>query len=114
MHPRTTTSGPAHRAGRTRRPSAALRRPALYLSVAAAGAVLVNVLAGGEPAAQAGAEATQPVSVAEQLGLAADAGRPADAEDLRLLEQLSAGRSTREAEQVAAQQVQAAADQAVL
>ena len=107
MDPRTT-SGRAAR-GRRRPP---VRRPGPYLAVAAAGAVLLNVLIGPDPAAQAEAAGTEPVSVAEQLGLTAESA-PA-APDLAPLADLAASRSTREAEQVAAQQVQAAADQAVL
>jgi hypothetical protein len=123
MDPRTTTSGTsaqtADSAGRSRRgphrrPPAGPRRPALFLAVAAAGAVLVNVLVGAEPAARAGATASEPVSVAEQLGMTTGAGQTSDAQDLRLLEQLSASRSSREAAQVAAQQAQAAADQVEL
>jgi hypothetical protein len=94
-----------------RRPPAAARRPGFLLGVAAAGAVLVAVLNGAEPAAQA---ETEPVSVAEQLGMTARSV-PADATpDLQPLEQLAASRNTREAEEVAAQQVQAAADQGEL
>jgi hypothetical protein len=79
--------------------------------VAASGAVLVSVVTGAEPAAQAEAGASEPVSVAEQLGMT---GATTDPQDLRLLEQLSASRSTRDAAQASAQQVQAAADQAEL
>jgi len=117
MDPRTTSSGrAAHRGARTRlsrrRPPAAARRPALYLSVAAAGAVLVNVLVGSEPAAQAEAGTSESVSVARELGLTADAA-PADATaDLQPLEDLAASRSSREAEQTAAAKAQSTADQA--
>jgi hypothetical protein len=114
---RTTTSGRRDRATRARhRPPSHFRRPGLYLGVAAAGAITVSVLIGTEPAAQveAGAGPSEPVSVAQQLGLT---GAPALVEatpDLQPLEQLAASRSTREAARTAAQQVQAAADQAVL
>lgn len=113
MDHRTTTSG--RRAPRAcHRPPVAARRPALYLGVAAAGAVLVNVLVGTEPAAQAEAGKPESVSVAEQLGLTAQS-RPTDAApDMQPLEQLAVSRSTRESEQAAAQQVQAVADQAEL
>ena len=117
MDPRTTASGrAAHRGARTslsrRRPPAAARRPALYLSVAAAGAVLVNVLVGSGPAAQAEAGTSESVSVARQLGLTADAA-PADATaDLQPLEDLAASRSSREAGQTAAAKAQSTADQA--
>jgi len=109
MDPRTTTGRAAQ--GRRRPP---VRRPGLYLGVAAAGAVLLNVLVGPDPAAQAGAAAAEPVSVADQLGLTAASGPAAASPDLEPLADLAASRSTREAEQVAAQQVQAAADQAVI
>ncbi|MCZ2848662.1 hypothetical protein [Modestobacter sp. VKM Ac-2978] len=110
MRARTTTSAATGR----RRPPAGIRRPGLYLGIAAAGAVLVNVVIGVGPAAQADPVASQPVSVAEQLGLAAESGAVDGTEDLRPLEELAASRATREAEQTAAQQAQAAADQAVL
>ena len=69
MDPRTTTSGRAadrrDRAARSRRrPPAAVRRPGLYLGVAAAGALLVNVVIGVDPAAQAEAGTAEVVSVA--------------------------------------------------
>ena len=116
MHLRTTASGragdrPGARASARRRPPTAVRRPGALLAAAAAGAVLVAVLTDGQPAAQAEAE---PVSVAEQLGMAAR-GIPADATpDLQPLAELAASRATREAEQTAAQQAQAAADQTTL
>ncbi|MGY1915290.1 hypothetical protein [Blastococcus sp. SYSU DS0973] len=103
----TTTSG-------RRRPPAHVRRPALYLGAAAAGALLVNVLVGADPAAQAEADAPQSVSVAQELGLTAQSGPIDVTEDLAPLQDLTASRSTRAAEQVAAQQAQAAADQVEL
>ena len=115
MDPRTTTGSPADRPGRAaarRRPPG--RRPGLYLGVAAAGAVLLNVLIGADPAAHAEVEPTAQVSVAEQLGLTGSSSPSAGEPDLAPLEELAANRSTREAEQTAAQQVQAAADQATL
>ena len=45
----------SHRSPTARRSSPGLRRPALFLAVAAAGAVMVNVLSAGEPAAHADA-----------------------------------------------------------
>jgi hypothetical protein len=116
MHPGTTTPRRAAvrrgRASRPRsRPPVAVRRPGLFLGVAAAGAVLVAVLEGAQPPAQAEAE---PVSVAEQLGLSAQS-EPADrTPDLQPLEQLAVSRSSREAEETAAQQAQTAADQAAV
>ncbi|PWW24041.1 hypothetical protein JD79_03219 [Geodermatophilus normandii] len=119
MHPRTTTSGrataPANPSHRRRGPLAG-RRPGIYLGVAAAGAVLVNVLVGPQPAATAEAgTATESVAVAEALGLSSQSG-PAETTpaDLQPLEDLAATRSTREAAETAAQQSQAAADQATV
>jgi hypothetical protein len=114
MDPRTTTSG---RHGRTpflrRRPPSAVRRPGLFLGVAAAGALAFNVVVGTEPAAQA-EPAAETVSVAEQLGLTARSGPVDLTEDLDPLEDLAATRSAREAAQSAAAQTQAAADRAEL
>ncbi len=82
-------------------------RPALYLGVTAAGAVLANVLVGAAPAAPV--EAAEPVSVATELGLSAQT-----APDLGQLADLAASRSAREDQQAAAASAQAATDQAVL
>ena len=102
------------RASLRRRPPLPVRRPALYLGVAAAGALVVNVVVGVGPAAQ-GADAPESVSVAHELGLTAEsAPAAAPTADLGRLEDLTASRSTREAQQTAAQQSQAAADQAEL
>jgi Transglycosylase SLT domain len=96
------------------------RRPAILLAAAAAGALVVNVLAGGSPAAEA---ETAPVSashsIAEQLGItvapaAPEAAAPVPAEDLAPLEDLAASRSERDAAAASAAQAQAAADQAEL
>ncbi|MCW2618424.1 MAG: uncharacterized protein JWR28_1573, partial [Modestobacter sp.] len=97
-----------------RRPPAGLRRPALYLAVAVAGGIMVNVLTTGQPDAQAGAD--QPVSVAAQLGLSSQrTDTTLSHSDVgQRLGQLAANRSQREAEQAAAAQSQAAADQAVI
>jgi hypothetical protein len=95
------------------RPPVAGRRPALYLAVAAAGAVMVNVLAAGEPAAQADAQPTS-VNIASQLGIPDQGTMISHEEQVRPLEQLTASRSDREADQAAAVQAQAAADQAAL
>ncbi|SDN75668.1 hypothetical protein [Geodermatophilus sp. DSM 45219] len=97
-----------------RRPPAAVRRPALYLGVATAGAVLVGVVVGPEPAAQAEAVPAATVSVAQELGLTAQAAPLDVTEQLQPLQDLAASRSSREAAETAAQQAQAAADQAVL
>jgi hypothetical protein len=97
--------------GAHRRPLTS-RRPALYLAVAASGALMVNVLTAGEPAAHADAQPTS-VSIASQLGIPAQESQ-SSADAVRPLEQLSASRSERDADQAAAAQAQAAADQAVL
>ena len=97
-----------------RRPPAAVRRPALYLAVAAAGALVVNVLTGGEPPARAEAQ-TESVSIAQQLGISQDAGAAAARKDsVGSLKELVASRSERQAEQTAAARKQAAADKAEL
>ncbi|GAA3162438.1 hypothetical protein GCM10010531_12810 [Blastococcus jejuensis] len=101
--------------GAHRRPPNTARRPALYLSVAAAGALMVNVLASGEPAAQADGAQLESVSIAEQLGIqgggGTDAGSAVIGEDAaHSLGQLAASRAERSAEQTAAAQAQAAAD----
>jgi hypothetical protein len=104
-----TSSHALHRS--PARPPLPGRRPALYLGVAAAGALMVSVLTAGGPAE---AEATQyeSVSVAEQLGIDADSSSPVAGDAVAPLEQLAASRSEREAAQTAAAQAQAAADQA--
>ncbi|HEY4631906.1 MAG TPA: hypothetical protein VIG96_11410 [Blastococcus sp.] len=120
MDPRTTISGRAadrrDRAARSRRrPPITVRRPAFYLGAAVAGALMVDVLVGVDPAAQAEAGTAESVSVARQLGLSAQPGPAAvTTDDLQPLEQLAASRSTRDAAQSQAGQAQAAADQAVL
>jgi hypothetical protein len=93
-----------------RLPPATVRRPALYLAVAAAGALIVGVITAGEPPAQAQLES---VSIAEQLGISADAPSAVTGQDAAgSLELLAASRSEREAGQTAAAQAQAAADKA--
>jgi hypothetical protein len=115
MNLRTLMSArPRPARGQHYRPPLAGRRPAVYLTVAAAGAVLVNVLYAGEPAAQADAATPTSVSIAAQLGIAdGDAAAPVG-EEVLPLEQLAASRSERDAERTAAAQAQAAADQAEL
>ena len=103
-----TTTTTAGRLARAR------RRPALYLGMATAGAVLAGVVVGTEPAGQAEATPPETVSVARELGLTARSGPVDVATELQPLQDLAATRSTREAAETAAQQVQAAADQAVL
>ncbi len=95
------------------------RRPAILLATAAAGAIVVNTVIGAQPAAEAETETvTASVSVAEQLGITAEAAQqplvaPA-APDLAPLQDLAASRSEREAAEAQAAQVQAAAEQAEL
>jgi hypothetical protein len=91
------------------RPPVAGRRPALYLAVAAAGAVMVNVLTPAEPAADAAQ--LESVSVADQLGISTQTPVTGD-EIVAPLGQLAASRSERDAERTAAAEAQAAADQA--
>ena len=117
MDPRTTPSGraadrSARRRSARRRPPVVARRPALYLSVAAAGALLVSVLIGTEPAAQAEAGPSESVSVAQELGLTSRSSAVDGPENLRPLEELTASRSNREADRTAAAQAQAKADSA--
>ena len=79
------------------------RRPALYLAVAAAGALMVNVLTAGEPAAHADAQPTS-VSIAAQLGVPAAQAPAATAGRRPPAEQLAASRSERDADRAAAAQ----------
>jgi septal ring-binding cell division protein DamX len=116
MNLRTITSSHARSPRHAfRRPPIAGRRPALYLAVAAAGALMVNVVGTDEPAAHADPQ-LQSVSVAQELGIsAADrSASAASAEQLAPLEQLAASRSTRDAERTAAARAQTAADKAEL
>jgi hypothetical protein len=114
MNLRTITSSHARAFRRSgigpQRPPIAGRRPALYLAVAAAGAIMVNVLTAGEPAADAAS--LQSVSVAEQLGISAQSAPVAGEDMVAPLEQLAASRSERDADRAAAAEAQAAADQA--
>ncbi|WP_198598122.1 aggregation-promoting factor C-terminal-like domain-containing protein [Blastococcus atacamensis] len=97
-----------------RRSALQARRPALLLAVAAAGALMVNVVTTDEPAAQAEPELAS-VSVAEQLGISEQA--PVEDHAVAAVDslgELAASRSERQAEQDAALRAQAAADQAEL
>jgi chemotaxis protein histidine kinase CheA len=95
------------------------RRPAILLATAAAGAIVVNTVVGGQPAAEAETETvTASMSVAEQLGISTDVAQqplaaPA-APELAPLQDLAASRSERQAAEAQAAQVQAAAQQAEL
>jgi hypothetical protein len=115
MHPRTLVSGLRGRhSSSDRRPPATVRRPAIYLGVAAAGAVLVSSVVGTGPAAEAEAVDSASVSVARQLGVDDTAGTGDVVRELEPLADLAASRSSREDAEAAAQSAQAAADQAVL
>jgi hypothetical protein len=111
MNLRTLVSARPRAAHRAAAHRAAARRPALFIGVATAGALMVNVLSAGEPAAQADAEPTS-VSVAAKLGISDAQSHAAIESDDRLLDELSASRSQREADQDAAAAAQAAAEQA--
>src|SRR3954467_4903057 len=87
--------------GAPRRPPLAGRRPALYLAVAASGALMVNVLTAGEPAANAQSGMT---SVASQLAGPAAKTDLTQSDAVRPLEQLAASRSQRDADRTAAAQ----------
>jgi transglycosylase-like protein with SLT domain len=114
------TDAPANRTARRRlRLPARGRRPAILLATAAAGAIVVSTVVGGQPAAEAETETvTASMSVAEQLGISTDVAQqplaaPA-APELAPLQDLAASRSERQAAEAQAAQVQAAAQQAEL
>ena len=114
MNLRTIVSArprPSHAVPGTTRPPAVARRPALYLAVAAAGALVLNAVGAGEPVAHADAQPTS-VSIAAQLGVPSAETQAAAPDAVRPLEQLAASRSERDADRTAAAQAQAAADAA--
>jgi Transglycosylase SLT domain len=105
-----TTSHRSTRSARFRpRPPSAVRRPSLYLAVAAAGAVLIGTATTGEPTAAA--EPAAAVSIADQLGISAEPTGSVD-EQIAPLEQLAASRNDRATEQVEAAAAQHARDAA--
>jgi hypothetical protein len=114
------TDAPANRTARRRlRLPATGRRPAILLATAAAGAIAVTAVVGTQPAAEAETEtAAASVSVAEQLGITADAAQQplsgSAATELAPLQDLVASRSERQAAEAQAAQAQAAAEQAEL
>jgi hypothetical protein len=113
MSSRTTSHRPSTRSHDIRsrfRPPSGVRRPSLYLAAAAAGAVMVGVVTGGEPPAQA--EPMESVSIADQLGITAADPSTSVEEQIAPLEQLAASRSEREARQAEAAEAQRAADEA--
>ncbi|TKJ32850.1 transglycosylase SLT domain-containing protein [Blastococcus sp. CCUG 61487] len=98
---------------RARRSSTGARRPALLVGAAAAGALTLGVLtAAGEPATAGAEAATEPVSVAQQLGITADTPAALEAATVAPLQELAASRSARDAEQQQAALAQLAAEQA--
>jgi murein DD-endopeptidase MepM/ murein hydrolase activator NlpD len=96
-----------------RRPPSIRRRPSLYLAAALVGAASVSGFTSGDPVAQATDTMSHSVSVAQELGIAA---QPTDAvtdtHAAERLGELAVSRNERGAEQAAAAQAQAAADQA--
>jgi murein DD-endopeptidase MepM/ murein hydrolase activator NlpD len=102
-------SGPRNR----RRPFIRGRRPALYLAAALIGAAGVAVTASSDPARTA--QADEPVSVAEELGLVqTDQSLLSGDEATSRLQQLVATRAEREDAQAAAADIQAEADRAAV
>jgi murein DD-endopeptidase MepM/ murein hydrolase activator NlpD len=98
---------------RHRRPSTRGRRPALYLAAALLGAAGVGVAAAG--GSEQPAQADEPVSVAEELGLVqAEQQTLSGEEAASRLQQLVASRAQREDAQAAAAQVQRDADAAAV
>ena len=102
--------------GKHRRPTARNRRPVIYLAAALIGVAGIAATAAGDTGhvAQA-ADAEEPVSVAEELGLV-QADQPALTGDeaAERLSAMVATRAEREDAQAAAAQVQASADQVAL
>ncbi|MBB3082798.1 M23 family metallopeptidase [Geodermatophilus sabuli] len=99
--------------GRHRRPLPPVlsRRRAFYLAAALVGAAGLGLFSAGGPAAQTDpAEAAASVSVAEELGLTQQSGAAVEVDAATRLEEMTASRTAREAEQAAAAQVQADAD----
>ncbi|MCW2702513.1 MAG: Peptidase family, partial [Blastococcus sp.] len=96
-----------------RRPPSIRRRPSLYLAAALVGAASVSGFTSGDPVARATDTMSHSVSVAQELGIAA---QPTDAvtdtHAAERLGELAVSRNERGAEQAAAAQAQAAADQA--
>jgi Transglycosylase SLT domain len=106
-----TTSKNAVRTS-SRATPAALRRPGIFLGVAAAGALMVGAVTGGEPVASAEPEPAASVSIADRLGISAAPSTASAQERLAPLQDLAASRSERKAEQAAAAKAQAAKDAA--
>jgi murein DD-endopeptidase MepM/ murein hydrolase activator NlpD len=101
------------RGPRNRRPSLRGRRPAVYLAAVLIGAAGVGVTTASDSSQTA--QADEPVSVAEELGMV-QAEQPALSEDdaTSRLQQLVASRAQRDDAQAAAARVQADADAAAV
>jgi hypothetical protein len=111
MSPRSTSHSRTPRSALSRlRPPSAVRRPSLYLAVAAAGAVLVGTLSTGDQPARA--EPAASVSIADQLGITASDSTASVDEELAPLSQLTASRSQRETAEKDAASEQRARDKA--
>jgi murein DD-endopeptidase MepM/ murein hydrolase activator NlpD len=96
-----------------RRPPSVRRRPSLYLAAALVGAISVSGFGSGSPLAQATDTMSHSVSVAQELGIAAQPTEAiTDAHATERLGELAVSRNERGADQAAAAQAQAAADQA--
>ena len=96
-----------------RRPPSIRRRPALYLAAALVGAISVSGFSSGDPVAQATDNMSHSVSVAQELGIAAEpTAAVTETNAAERLGELAVSRNERGAEQAAAAQAQAAADQA--
>ncbi|MEX5721573.1 M23 family metallopeptidase [Geodermatophilus maliterrae] len=102
----------------TRRLRAPRRRPGFYLAAAVVGAVGLGTSTAGDGVAQAGGptSVSTSVSVAEELGIRGEDLSPAaqaaviESDAAVLLDEVTASRTAREAEEAAAAQAQAEAD----
>ncbi|CCH86826.1 Peptidase [Modestobacter italicus] len=102
--------GPRHR-----KPSTRTRRPALYLAAAMIGAAGIAGTAVATDSSPAVAQADEPVSVAEELGMVQAEQPAASAQDATArLQQMVASRAEREDAEAAAARVQADADAAAV
>jgi len=113
LAPAAVVAAVASGRARHRRPSTRARRPAMYLAAAFIGAAGFVLTAAGDNTGAA--QADEPVSVAEELGLV-QAGQPVRTEDQATaeLQQMVASRAVREDAQAAAAQQQAEVDQAAV
>ena len=96
-----------------RRPPSIRRHPSLYLAAALVGAISVSGFSSGDPVAQATDNMSHSVSIAQELGIAAEpTAAVTETHAAERLGELAVSRNERGAEQAAAAQAQAAADQA--